>query len=113
MKSFYNEDVKIRKELMDGKARLSDSDKRILQARSPFSKLQNNLRNTFFSELEVEPFSEDFHTVLKIYERKVIRNENGELVVLPKSKYTPRDIITQGSGYLQWLVFFAFCTRMK
>lgn len=102
----YNEDVKIRKELMDGKARLSDSDKRILQARSPFSKLQNNLRNTFFSELEVEPFSEDFHTVLKIYERKVIRNENGELVVLPKSKYTPRDIITQGSGYLQWLSIF-------
>lgn len=102
----YNEDVKIRKELMDGKARLSDSDKRILQARSPFCKLQNNLRNTFFSELEVEPFSEDFHTVLKIYERKVIRNENGELVVLPKSKYTPRDIITQGSGYLQWLSIF-------
>lgn len=102
----YNEDVKIRKELMDGKARLSDSDKRILQARSPFYKLQNNLRSTFFSELEVEPFSEDFHTVLKIYERKVIRNENGELVVLPKSKYTPRDIITQGSGYLQWLSIF-------
>lgn len=102
----YNEDVKIRKELMDGKVRLSDSDKRILQARSPFYKLQNNLRNTFFSELEVEPFNEDFHTVLKIYERKVIRNENGELVVLPKSKYTPRDIITQGSGYLQWLSIF-------
>ena len=102
----YNEDVKIRKELMDGKARLSDSDKRILQERSPFYKLQNNLRSTFFSELEVEPFSEDFHTVLKIYERKVIRNENGELVVLPKSKYTPRDIITQGSGYLQWLSIF-------
>lgn len=102
----YNEDVRIRNELMAGKSRLRDSDKRTLQARSPFYKLQNNLRNTFFSELEVEPFSEDFHTVLKIYERKVIKNENDELVVLPKSKYTPRDIITQGSGYLQWLSIF-------
>lgn len=102
----YDEDMKIRNELMAGKSRLRDSDKQILQARSPYYKLQNNLRNTFYSELEVEPFSEDFHTVLKIYERKVIKNENDELVVLPKSKYTPRDIITQGSGYLQWLSIF-------
>ena len=28
------------------------------------------------------------------------------MVVLPKSKYSPRDIITQGSGYLQWLSIF-------
>lgn len=102
----YREDAKIRGELMEGKTRLSNSDKQILHSKSPFYKLQNNLRNTFYSELEVEPFSEDFHTVLKIYERKVVRNESGELVVLPKNKYTPRDIITQGSGYLQWLSIF-------
>lgn len=29
-----------------------------------------------------------------------------DFTVLPKSKYTPRDIITQGSGYLQWLSIF-------
>ena len=102
----YSEEEKIRKELMDGKSRLNDSDKRVLREKSPFYKLQNNLRNTFYSELEVEPFSEDFHTVLKIYERKVTRNEKNEFAVLPKTTYTPRDIITQGSGYLQWLSIF-------
>lgn len=73
----YREEGIIREKLMAGKSRLTDSNKRVLRENSPFYKLQNNLRNTFHSELDVEPFSEDFHTVLKIYERKVIRNGGG------------------------------------
>lgn len=101
----YDEEIVIYNELIEGKTRLTRADRRYLQENSPFQKLQQNLRNTFRSELEVEPFSEDFHTVLKIYERKVII-EDGTMILLPKSKYTPRDIITQGSGYLQWLSIF-------
>ena len=102
----YLEDKKLRDTLLAGKTRLSHTDKQTLNEKSPLQKLQNNLRSTFFSQLEIEPFSEDFHTVLKVFERKMV-HENGELVVLPKSKYTPRDIITQGSGYLQWLSIFS------
>lgn len=100
------EEQRIKEELLNGKVRLNASEKESLLERSPLQKLQRNLRNTFGSEIEIEPFSEEFHTVLKINERKVIKGENGELSVLPKSKYTPRDIITQGSGYLQWLSIF-------
>lgn len=102
----YIADQEIRKELLDGKTRLSASDKAYLSANSPLEKLQNNLRNTFSSELEIEPFNESFHTVLRINERKLAFDANGDLSLLPKSKYTPRDIITQGSGYLQWLSIF-------
>lgn len=101
----YLEDEKIRNSLIQGKTRLNNSDKITLEEKSPLQKLQKNLRSTFSSQLEIEPFSEDFHTVLKVYERKLI-NEDEKLIVLPKSKYTPRDIITQGSGYLQWLSIF-------
>lgn len=101
----YLEDKSLRDSLMEGKTRLSAADKQTLNEKSPLQKLQNNLRVTFSSQLEIEPFSEDFHTVLRVYERKLIQ-ENGEMVVLPKSKYSPRDIITQGSGYLQWLSIF-------
>lgn len=101
----YLKEKSLRDSLMDGKTRLSASDKQTLNEKSPLQKLQNNLRVTFSSRLEIEPFSEDFHTVLRVYERKLIQ-ENGEMVVLPKSKYSPRDIITQGSGYLQWLSIF-------
>lgn len=102
----YAEDLRIRDALLAGKTRLSEADKITLQKKSPYQKLQSSLRNTFLSELEVVPFSEDFHTVIKIYERKVIRNEAGNFELLPKTKYTPRDLITQGSGYLQWLSIF-------
>ena len=103
----YLEDKRIKVDLLQGKNRLGESQKRELQERSPLQKLQQNLRTTFFSELEVEPFSEEFHTVLRVNERKVVKQENGGMEVLPKSKYTPRDIITQGSGFLQWLSIFA------
>lgn len=102
----YNEENVLRKNLLGGKDRLSKADLIKLRETSPFEKLQNNLRHTFYSELEVQPFSEDFHTVLKIYERKVVPDEHGTLSVLPKKQYTPRDIIIQGSGYLQWLSIF-------
>lgn len=102
----YKSDILIRNELIGDKARLYDAEKKELSEKSPLVKLQNNLRETFSSELQIEPFSEDFHTVLKIFERKVIL-ENGKYTTLPKSRYTPRDIITQGSGYLQWLSIFS------
>ena len=102
----FVEDQKIHGELMAGKKRLSEADKKTLSETSPLQQLQSNLRSTFSSELEIEPFSEEFHTMIKVYERKVVKNTSGKLEVLPKSKYTPRDIITQGSGYLQWLSIF-------
>ncbi len=102
----YIIDAQIRKELMTGKTRMRRPELQELYRRSPLQKLQENLRNTFHSELEIEPFNENFHTIIKINERKVIFKENGEPEVLPKSRYTPRDIITQGSGFLQWLSIF-------
>ena len=101
----YLEDKKLRDKLLAGKKRLSNTDKQHLNENSPLLKLQNNLKTTFSSQLEIEPFSEDFHTMLRVFERKIVQ-ENRKLVLLPKSKYAPRDIITQGSGYLQWLSIF-------
>ncbi len=102
----YKEDIQIRESLYDSGGRLRGSNKEMYLSTSPLQKLQNNLRHTFKSELEIEPFNEDFHTVIKIYERKIKVNNDGKCELIPKSKYSPRDIITQGSGYLQWLSIF-------
>lgn len=102
----YKEDIRIRESLNDSSGRLRARNKEKYLLMSPLQKLQSNLRNTFKSELDIEPFNEDFHTVIKINERKVIVNDSGEHALIPKSKYSPRDIITQGSGYLQWLSIF-------
>lgn len=102
----YIEDLNIKEKYLSGSKRLSETQKEKYEKESPLQLLQNNLRRTFNSELEIEPFNESFHTVIKVNERKVILNEKGKYELLPKSTYSPRDIITQGSGYLQWLSIF-------
>ena len=100
-------DKKVYTELCGNEKRLSRSAKNEYEHRSPLQKLQNNLREVFKSELEIEPFNEEFHTIIKVNERKVQIKDNGNYEALNKSKYSPRDIITQGSGYLQWLSIFS------
>ncbi len=102
----YKEDAQIKQNLYDNGGRLRGYKKEQYLSTSPLQKLQKNLRETFRSELEIEPFNEDFHTVIKVNERKVVLNDDGCYELLPKSSYSPRDIITQGSGYLQWLSIF-------
>lgn len=102
----YLKDQVVFDKILAGHTRLSKIQKDRYKNESPLQKLQENLRQTFRSELEIEPFNESFQTVLRITERKLVAKENGTLEILPKSRYTPRDIITQGSGYLQWLSIF-------
>lgn len=102
----YETDEEIKRSILNEKTRFTKEEKVKYEETSPLQLLQKNIKNTFHSQLEVIPFSETYHTFIRVNERKVILNENGDLEVLPKSKYTPRDIITQGSGYLQWLSIF-------
>ena len=102
----YTEELHIKEELLNGKTHMSKTDIKNIEEKSPLFKLQNNLRNTFQSQLDIAPFNEEFNTILKIYERKVLRTGENTFSVLSKKQYTPRDIITQGSGYLQWLSIF-------
>lgn len=97
------EDMKI--DLLNGKSRLSKLDKDYIALNSSFAHLQSLLREVFSVELEVMPFNDEFQTILHVDERKVTFN-NGEYKAIPKSKYTPRDIMLQGSGFLQWTSIF-------
>ena len=105
----YLKHEEIRKDLLGTATKLTALQKNQLLEVSPLEKLQNNLRRTFSSQLEIEPFSESFHTILRVHERKVTKDtaKPGVFEVLSKSDYHPRDIITQGSGFLQWLSIFA------
>lgn len=108
----YLDDEKIKQDIIaEGFSKKSATYKRRVMEESPLEKLQENLRTTFLSELEIEPYSEEFHTVLRVNERKLYKRSDGTLELLPKSKYTPRDLITQGSGFLQWLSIFAIIYR--
>lgn len=101
----YKTDLEIRNKLFNDKKRLTKEDNEALAKISPFIKLQNLLCEVFRVELSVVPFNERFHTILQINERKVLV-DGGKYKPISKGKYTPRDIMLQGSGFLQWTSIF-------
>lgn len=103
----YAKDANLIKEYKGAKKRLSKTDIQSLDENSPFRKLQSVLREVFSTELQVYPFNEEYQTMIRIDERKGKLNENGEFSIFPKTKYSPRDIMAQGSGFLQWLSIFS------
>lgn len=102
----YLEDQSILNDITAGSNKLLKGQRVFYEQTSPLQNLQRSLRDVFQSELEIEPFSADLHTMIRVHERKVVLKDESKYEVLPKSKYPPRDIITQGSGYLQWLSIF-------
>ena len=102
----YEKDIIVKKSLLEGKKKFGARDKQVYRQESPLQRLNIDLQEVFSTEIEVEPFSEEYNTMLRVYERRGRKTENDVFEAFPKSKYTPRDIISQGSGFLQWLSIF-------
>lgn len=83
------------------------SDLRELRATDPWELLQQTLRTTFGAELVLDPFSEDYHSYIRI---DVVK---GSVVGYKLSRYpgyNKRDLMVEGSGFLQWLSVYALAT---
>lgn len=61
----YQQDQEVFQRILNGHARMTQAQKKQYRVESPLQRLQENLRQTFRSELEIEPFNEAFQTVLR------------------------------------------------
>lgn len=96
-----------RTELRQGRSKLSEADLRTLRATDPWELLQQALRTTFGAELVIDPFREEYHSYIRI---DVVK---GSLVGYKLSRhpgYNKRDLMVEGSGFLQWLSVYALAT---
>lgn len=87
------------------KGRLPKADLDYLRENDPFELLQQVMLNTFNGVLYPKNFNPEFHTHVKVNFRK------GEYVnnrFKPLASYTERDIMVEGSGFLQWLSVYTF-----
>ncbi len=83
-----------------GVKKLRKSFLRKLKKTDPFERLQQLLQEVFSYGLKIKEFSDVYHTKITIETfRGEIRN-NRFLRILT---YNPRDIMVEGSGFLQWL----------
>jgi predicted ATPase len=96
-----------RTRLRGTKTKISDPDLRNLRATDPWELLQQNLRRTFGAELDIATFRAEYHSYIKV---EVVKGTVDGYKLKRHSGYNKRDLMVEGSGFLQWLSVFALAT---
>ena len=93
-----------RSRLIEGRNKIKGSDLEFLRRTDPWEILQRTMQTIFGTELKVVPFNERYHSYLKVESFK------GGLVdgiFKRHPNYNARDLMVEGSGFLQWLSVYA------
>lgn len=90
--------------LRGDRSKISDADLAKLRATDPYELLQQNLRSTFSAELDVAAFREEYHSYIQV---EVVKGTVQGFKLKRHSGYRNRDLMVEGSGFLQWLSVFA------
>ena len=96
-----------RARLRGDRTKIADSDLARLRDSDPWELLQQNLRSTFGAELLVAPFREEYHSYIQV---EVVKGVINRFKLRRHSGYKNRDLMVEGSGFLQWLSVFALAT---
>src|SRR4051794_8086408 len=90
--------------LRGDRSKISDADLAKLRATDPYELLQQNLRTTFSAELDVAAFREEYHSYIQV---EVVKGTVQGFKLKRHGGYRNRDLMVEGSGFLQWLSVFA------
>ncbi len=90
--------------LKGSKKRLSAKDRQELYTTDPYEILNQTMREVFYCELHPQVFNSRFHQYVNVNIEKVDLVK-GKYVKKPHSK---RDVMTEGSGFLQWLSVYTY-----
>lgn len=96
-----------RARLRGDRAKILDSELRKLRETDPWEILQQALRETFGAELFIQPFRDEYHSYIKA---EIIRGQPGNYKIRRYPGFKNRDLMVEGSGFLQWLSVFALAT---
>lgn len=91
--------------LREGKTKIKNSDLRKLRQTDPWEILLRTIQSTFGADLNVLPFNERYHSYLRVECVKGSLKADGSFARHPR--FNPRDIMVEGSGFLQWLSVYA------
>jgi hypothetical protein len=96
-----------RERLRGSRSKIADPDLAQLRSTDPWELLQNDLRGTFGAQLRVLPFRDEYHSYIQV------EVEKGTVDGYKLKRYpgfNPRDLMVEGSGFLQWLSVLALAT---
>lgn len=96
----YEANIAERQRLRGTRTKISDRDLRELRNTDPWEQLQKTLRDVFSTELLVRPFREEYHSYIRV---QIVRGEPERFRLRRHKGFRPRDLMVEGSGFLQWL----------
>jgi len=95
-----------RSKLRIGRTKIKDSDLKVLRETDPWELLQKTMQEVFATELKIIPFNERYHSYLRVECTKgKFTAEDGRFEKYPN--FSSRDLMVEGSGFLQWLSVYA------
>lgn len=103
----YQANLRERERLREGKSKISDNDLKRLRESDPWELLQDALRKTFSAELIIGDFREEYHSYINV---QVAKGDVEGYKLTRWPKYNPKDLMVEGSGFLQWLSVFTLAT---
>lgn len=89
------------------RTKISDLDLRKLREEDPWELLLNALRSVFNAELIIKDFREEYHSYIEV---TVDKGEVDGYKLKRHAGYNPRDLMVEGSGFLQWLSVYTLAT---
>ncbi|MGN7201152.1 AAA family ATPase [Arthrobacter sp. SAFR-044] len=112
----YQANVRKRAELLTAaalkgsvrKPRIKSRDLEELRRSDPWEILQQSLREVFGAELTVGEFREEYHSYIQVF---VTKGTVSGHILTAYPNFTKRDLMVEGSGFLQWLSVFALATN--
>lgn len=96
-----------RDELAEGKSRVPEKDLVKLREEDPWELLQGTLREVFSAEILMPEFNEEYHSYIQA---NVVKGNVEGYKLTRYPKYKPRDLMVEGSGFLQWLSVYTLAT---
>ncbi|WNF56041.1 AAA family ATPase [Pseudomonas sp. SG20052] len=93
-----------RSRLREGRPKIKNSDLDFLRKNDPWEILQRTMQTIFATELRVVPFNERYHSYLKV---ESFKGKMTDGVFKRHANYNSRDLMVEGSGFLQWLSVYA------
>ncbi|MEQ3669812.1 AAA family ATPase [Pseudophaeobacter sp.] len=98
------ENQRKRNELKGPKGRIKTSDLRKLRDSDPWELLQSAMGRYFQTSLSVSPFNDLYHSFIRV---SLVKGTWDKTRIKKFPKFKPRDLMAEGSGFLQWLSVFS------
>ncbi|OKP65811.1 hypothetical protein BTE77_32560 [Ensifer adhaerens] len=100
----HAENDRQRTRLKEGRTKIKNSDLARLRSEDSWEILQSTLGDIFKTQLEVSPFNSIYHSYIRV---NCVKGDYNNKTFKRYSGYNAKDLMAEGSGFLQWLSVYA------